>query len=194
MILMPSLEPKDRMTKRSLLLKRIWRWMNRGRKLKRKRRNGLIKRDRRRRKLLKKEDESKSEVKVEDDKFKVPLLPQPSHKKLIILKTNRSISNENKTDVSINNFFSPEICKKHFLNASALKQDLSLSASKLLTSFDSTKTSINNTTANTTLKKRIVLKMNTSSNSPSNNVTPKRVDYLSEMLKSANKNKNQSKF
>ena len=142
----------------------------------------------------KKEDESKSEVKVEDDKFKVPLLPQPSHKKLIILKTNRSISNENKTDVSINNFFSPEICKKHFLNASALKQDLSLSASKLLTSFDSTKTSINNTTANTTLKKRIVLKMNTSSNSPSNNVTPKRVDYLSEMLKSANKNKNQSKF
>ena len=33
---MPSLEPKDRMTKRSLLLKRIWRWMNRGRKLKEK--------------------------------------------------------------------------------------------------------------------------------------------------------------
>jgi hypothetical protein len=31
--------------------------MNRGKKLKRKRRNGLIKRDKRKRKLLKKEDE-----------------------------------------------------------------------------------------------------------------------------------------
>jgi hypothetical protein len=145
--------------------------------------------------IINNEEMINNEANIENEKFKVPLLPPPnSLKKPIVLKTNKSIVNETKKDININNFFSPEICKKHFMNASALKKDLSLSASKLLTSFDSTKTSISNTTANTTFKKRIVLKMNTSTNSPNNNVTPKRVDYLSEMLKSANKNRNSSKF
>jgi hypothetical protein len=44
--------------KKSLLLKRIWRWMNREKKLKRKRKNGLIKKGRRKKRLLKREDES----------------------------------------------------------------------------------------------------------------------------------------
>jgi len=57
MILILSLVLKGRMMKRSLLLKRIWRWMNREKKLKRKRRNGLIKRGRRKKRLLKREDE-----------------------------------------------------------------------------------------------------------------------------------------
>jgi len=45
------------MMKKSLLLKRIWRWMNREKKLKRKRKNGLIKKGRRKKRLLKREDE-----------------------------------------------------------------------------------------------------------------------------------------
>jgi len=57
MILMLSLVLKGRMMKRSLLLKRIWRWMNREKKPKRKRRNGSIKRGRRKKRLLKREDE-----------------------------------------------------------------------------------------------------------------------------------------
>ena len=54
---MLSLVLKGKMMKKSLLLKRIWRWMNREKKLKRKRKNGLIKKGRRKKRLLKREDE-----------------------------------------------------------------------------------------------------------------------------------------